>query len=319
MLTGHYEFTCRLTTDAQLPAYKGSMFRGVFGHALKKVVCTVRQRQCVGCMLASRCLYARVFERRQWQNEDRHRLANPPQPYMIVPDLDRRTRYRCGETLRFRLTLFGEFNDFLPYFVYAVETMGTLGIGRKIDSRGAGFEIKSIHHQGRSVYDSEKSQLDMNFQVPELTLHEIISTPVTQLRLCLLTPLRLKFNSSLQAELPFEVLIRAVLRRISSLCNSYGSGEPDLDYRGIIARAGEVRILSDNLHWFDWKRYSNRQEQQMFMGGMSGEVCYQGDLNIFIPLLQAVQPLHLGKQTTFGLGGFNLEIGNGTHQESGAA
>lgn len=319
MLTGHYEFTCRLTNDAQLPAYKGSTFRGVFGHALKKVVCTVRQRQCADCILASRCLYARVFERKQWQNEDRQRLANPPQPYMIVPDLDRRTRYRRGETFSFRLTLFGEFNDFLPYFVYAVETMGTLGIGRKTDCRGAGFEITSIHHQCRPIFDPKNFQLNMNLQIPKLTLSETPSAPVTQLKLCLLTPLRIKYNSSFQAELPFCVLIRSVLRRISSLCNSYGSGEPDLDYRGIISRAGEVRILSDNLHWFDWKRYSNRQEQQMFMGGMSGEVCYQGDLNIFIPLLQAAQPLHLGKQTTFGLGGFNLEIGNGTHQESGAA
>ena len=39
MLYGKYRFSCRLENDAVLPFYKGSTFRGVFGIALKKVVC----------------------------------------------------------------------------------------------------------------------------------------------------------------------------------------------------------------------------------------------------------------------------------------
>lgn len=62
MLFGRYQFTCRFTEDALLPPYKGSTFRGAFGGALKKVVCAVREKDCSRCLLAARCVYARVFE-----------------------------------------------------------------------------------------------------------------------------------------------------------------------------------------------------------------------------------------------------------------
>jgi len=39
LLYGKYAFSCILLDDAHLPPFKGSTFRGVFGHALKKVVC----------------------------------------------------------------------------------------------------------------------------------------------------------------------------------------------------------------------------------------------------------------------------------------
>jgi len=36
MIYGKYQFLCRLENEAILPYYKGSTFRGVFGHAMKK-------------------------------------------------------------------------------------------------------------------------------------------------------------------------------------------------------------------------------------------------------------------------------------------
>jgi CRISPR/Cas system endoribonuclease Cas6 (RAMP superfamily) len=82
----------------------------------------------------------------------------------------------------------------------------------------------------------------------------------------------------------------------------FGDGEPKLDYTGLVARAHEVKIERADLRWFDWKRYSNRQEQSMLMGGMIGEITYRGDLTEFLPLLRYCEKVHLGKATTFGLG-----------------
>jgi hypothetical protein len=42
MLFGKYQFICRLDTEAVLPVYKGATFRGVFGRALKKIVCPLK-------------------------------------------------------------------------------------------------------------------------------------------------------------------------------------------------------------------------------------------------------------------------------------
>jgi hypothetical protein len=97
-----------------------------------------------------------------------------------------------------------------------------------------------------------------------------------------------------------------MLRRISTLCDYHGNGEPLLDYRGLVAKAKDVDIVTSSLRWVDWKRYSNRQEQAMLMGGMIGSVTYRGKLDEFMPLLRFCEKVHIGKQTSFGLGKFNI-------------
>jgi hypothetical protein len=122
----------------------------------------------------------------------------------------------------------------------------------------------------------------------------------------------LKYENHFEAELPFHVLVRAMLRRISSLEEAYGGGDPPLDYRGLVARAQTVTVESSSIRWFDWKRYSNRQDQAMLMGGMVGKTAYAGDLAEFLPLIRFCEKVHLGKQTAFGLGKIALaEIGRG--------
>jgi hypothetical protein len=136
----------------------------------------------------------------------------------------------------------------------------------------------------------------------ELTLPESPTAGIQQITIHLKTPLRVKQENHLTADLPFHTLIRAALRRISSLFTHYGSGEPDLDYKGLVRRAQAVETVDSTLGWLDWERYSNRQEAKMLMGGMLGSVTYSGNLKEFIPLLRVCEEVHLGKQTTFGLG-----------------
>ncbi len=63
MRFGCYLFTARFLDDARLPEYKGSTFRGVFGHALRSVVCALRRCTCADSLLSSRCcLYPFIFE-----------------------------------------------------------------------------------------------------------------------------------------------------------------------------------------------------------------------------------------------------------------
>jgi len=142
---------------------------------------------------------------------------------------------------------------------------------------------------------------------------------VKRLTIHLITPLRIKYENHLKADLPFHVLIRAALRRISSLFACYGEeheeheehgGQPALDYTGIVTRAmdQDIQIQESDLHWFDWERYSNRQEVKMLMGGMVGSISYTGNLGEFLPLLRLCEEVHLGKQSTFGLGQIAVEV-----------
>lgn len=300
MLLGRYQFTCRFLDDAVLPPYKGSTFRGAFGGALKKVVCAVREKDCSRCLLAARCVYARVFENAAPAPVDTSRQVAPPHPYVIEPPLGTQTRYDAGDLFEFTLLLFGEFTDYLPYFVYAFEAMGEQGLGGRRE-RGMGrYALESICYEGQSLYDASRRQLAPH--QPRL-LELGSATPARgELHLRLITPLRLKFDNQLSAELPFHLLTRAALRRVSSLFATFGSGEPELNYRGLVARAQEVDICHARLRWHDWKRYSSRQEQTMLMGGMSGEILYRGAVGEYLPMLTLARELHLGKQSAFGLG-----------------
>lgn len=302
MLFAKYRFHSVLRDDALLPPYKGSTFRGAFGGALKKVVCAVREKDCAVCLLATRCLYAKTFETRgRPQSDKATRLAAPPHPYVIEPPLNRQTRFAAGDPFDFTLLLFGEANDYLPYFVYAFESMGEGGIGKTLNGRRGRFSLAGVTYGADSIYDAEKRQL-ASVKPEPLALAAGQADQEGELTLRLVTPLRLKFANHFQAELPFHILVRAMLRRISSLLDSFGSGEPSLDYRGLVAQASGVETVSSSLQWIDWQRYSNRQEEAMLFGGLVGEVIYRGRLGEYLPLLLFCREVHLGKQTSFGLG-----------------
>jgi hypothetical protein len=49
--------------EAHLPRFKGSLLRGAFGHALRRMVCVMGPGElCENCMLRSQCIFARLFE-----------------------------------------------------------------------------------------------------------------------------------------------------------------------------------------------------------------------------------------------------------------
>jgi hypothetical protein len=58
-----YRLVIRPKEFLLLPEYKGSAFRGGFGHALRRVVCPFDDGQCYrGCIQPGRCAYSYVFE-----------------------------------------------------------------------------------------------------------------------------------------------------------------------------------------------------------------------------------------------------------------
>ncbi len=331
MRFGCYRFTARFLDEARLPEYKGSTFRGVFGHALRSVVCALKRRTCDDCLLSSRCLYPFIFETLSVSggNDDtgdngisRRRISSRPHPYVIEPLAGEQTRYRTGEIFSFNLLLFGRANDSLPYFIYAFNEVGRSGIGSKTKGQGARFSLVSVSSKDQILYNGAENRMyphevteDLGMLLHPLTGETDLAVPAgggistgSRITLELLTPLRLKYGNHFHgASLPFHVLVRAALRRVSSLCIYHGSGEPPLDYRGLAARAQAVQADEENLHWFDWERYSSRQDQKMLMGGLVGRVSYMGDLEEFLPLLRFCEKVHLGKQTTFGLGHIRLK------------
>lgn len=297
MKIGDYQFSCTLQQDALLPAYKGSTFRGGFGSALKQTLCALRQQQCPVCLLRETCLYARIFENQPASNAT-SRLAAPPHPYVIRPAADSRTRIAAGESFNFNLLLFGQLNEALPYFVYAFGKMGQNGIGKG----RAKFVLDTVSCKGQILYRQGSTRLETCTGVDTLQLPASFDASPADIHLSLQTPLRVKQHGHFVQKLDFSTLMRTALRRLSSVMATYGDGEPDLPYSELIQQAEQVSTLNDQTRWHDWQRYSNRQQESMQFGGLLGEIKFAQVPVRHRQLLCLAGRLHLGKQTSFGLG-----------------
>jgi len=305
---GKYKFTCRLNRAGILPAYKGSTVRGVFGIALKKVVCALKHQECNQCQLRQRCVYALVFETPIALPPPKDlRASVPPHPFVIEPPSEDKREYQPGEVFECALLLFGDTNRSLPYFIYAFEQIGRIGIGRRIEGRRAAFDLEKVTSNGDTIYSKKDDQMKLDLPAMFLRLPEQTAPSDEQLQVTvtLETPLRLKFKNKIRGDLPFHILARAMIRRISTLFICYVGAEPDLDYKGLLERAEQVGTVENSLKWHAWERYSNHQKQRMPLGGMVGEISYEGRLAEFLPLLDLCSKVHVGKNTSFGLGKMN--------------
>lgn len=288
-----------------MPTFKGSTIRGGLGHSLKKIACALKRQECQDCLLRNTCAYALLYETHPGQGPgDSHPILSPvrrrPHPYVLIPPDDSTRHYQSGEPFSFGIQLFGPAIQYLPHVVFAVQEMGKAGLGRGNLNGEGRFLLEAVYQDDQRIYDGKA--LAAPPQPISLAINPPPVAPVARLTLTCLTPLRLKYTNQLQGSLPFHLLIRAALRRIAALESAYGEGEPDLDYKGLAARAAQVAIEKAACRWAEIERYSARQKTAMLIGGIMGAITYTGELGEFLPLLRYCEITHLGKQTSFGLG-----------------
>jgi CRISPR/Cas system endoribonuclease Cas6 (RAMP superfamily) len=80
----------------------------------------------------------------------------------------------------------------------------------------------------------------------------------------------------------------------------------DLDFKELIERAENIKCADSDLRWYDWERYSARQDTRMKMGGFIGKVVFEGDIEEFMSLITLGEHVHVGKGTSFGLGKYKI-------------
>lgn len=299
-----FSFQIRVLTKTDLPVYKGSTFRGAFGHSFKRIVCAARQKTCVDCLLKERCVYAYIFESIPTPELKPKQI---PHPFILTPPLSSRRFFEPGERMAFELILVGNALASLPYFIYTFKEMGQKGIGR---GRGTfaleDLTLKEATGDERVIYEEEKG--DLHFFEPA-SWNDLLSddAPDGPLTINFITPMRLKYHGSLvgQYELAFHMLIRALLRRISALAEFHCGFKPDFDYKGLVRKAQGITMTGSSLAWHDWERYSARQNRRMKLGGLIGTATFEGDLQEFWPLLRLGEVVHAGKGSTFGLGRYS--------------
>lgn len=285
------EFSIKALTDLKLPDFKGSTFRGGFGHVFRKITCVLKRLDCLDCPLKIQCIYSYIFETPPPHGTkilNMNKYERIPHPFIFEPPETRRKIFNSGEMLNLKVIVIGKAMEFAPYFVYTISELGKTGIGK-----GKGnYEIINF------TISDEKS-LNLNFYDYKKPMH--------QLKIRAITPIRIKYNRALVRELEFHILIRSLLRRLSLVYYFHVKPEILIEKpKELIDQAEDIKKVQDRTFWLDWERYSSRQDLRMKLGGVVGEITYEGDIFSFLPYIKAGEVLHVGKGTSFGLGKYEI-------------
>lgn len=294
-------FTFTTEPPIRLPRYPGSVWRGAFGNALKQAVCVVRNTPCALCLLKSACAYSYIFETPPPADTEKMRKYEAvPHPFVFNfrPADARAPDYTVD------MILFGRGQRFLPYIIHALERAGRHGLG-------PGRQTFDLRRADETMPEGESRLI---YQEGRLLPHQPARSPSTpalpkQIQLNFHSPVRLKQNQkNIVAEsFSFHAFFSALLRRISLISYFHTDTPLDTDFAGLSRRARDVPILSRRLQWYDWSRYSSRQQTEMNMGGLVGAVTLDTEaLTEFWPYLWLGQWTHVGKGTSMGMGGYTL-------------
>lgn len=298
-----YRFYFGAQSPVQLPEFPGSAWRGALGHALKRTVCVVRNTPCHQCLLKHACAYSYVFETPPPSDSVKMRKYNSaPHPFVLrLPESS-----SADSSYNLDLILFGHGQRFFPYLIHALQTAGKDGIGGKRQIFEL-LQIDELDFQGnrQSIYQDGAL---LPQQPPESP-----SLPDMPARIALTfhTPLRIKNDQKnvTPDDFSFGALFSALLRRISMISYFHTDTPLDTDFAGLTAKAKHVVIDEKRLHWYDWTRFSSRQQTEMNLGGVVGRITLDTKgLEVFWPYLWLGQWTHVGKATSMGLGAYSIDV-----------
>jgi hypothetical protein len=301
-----YRVTFEALEPLAVPEYLGSTLRGAFGGAFRRLCCLAGDRE--DCPAPSSCPYHLIFETAPPPDAEALRThEDVPRPFVIAPPAAAAEAYAPGSPVAFDLTLVGRAREYLPHFVVTFREMDRIGRGRR---RVALRRLDAIHPltgTPEAVYTSSDNVVRPREASLALSDCAIQRSPTGSIRVTFVTQTRLKHDGAVARRPEFQLLFRRLLGRLSALARFHGDAPLDLDFRGLIEAAGEVRLVRDQTRWTRWARYSNRQRQRMEWEGIVGHAVYEGDLAPFWPYLVFGQWTHVGSSTTFGLGRYVVE------------
>jgi CRISPR-associated endoribonuclease Cas6 len=299
----------RAERAARLPPFKGSLLRGAFGHALRRMVCVMGPQQpCPSCSLRGGCVYPRLFVT-LIEGEPPpflRGLSTAPGPYIFEPGEERR-EFSEGDLLEFDLLLVGAAVELQAYAALAIERMGPGGLG----VRRVPFRLESLCYlsgAGSWVEGWDGRRRQWGARASALwTGGEAAGGLPGEATLRFLTPTRIQVRKRPVQEPGFRLLAFQMLRRTLELTHFHAPGAAtEWEFQELLREADRVEVEHD-LTWRDWERYSNRQQRKMTLGGFVGTMKLRGDLTPFWPLLKTAEVIHVGKGASFGLG--RVEVG----------
>ncbi|RZD17180.1 MAG: CRISPR system precrRNA processing endoribonuclease RAMP protein Cas6 [Candidatus Acididesulfobacter guangdongensis] len=310
--------------------FLGSTIRGAFGMGLKSTVCINPSYNCKDGFCADKCVYFKFFE-----------TPNKTPDYRFDIELNQKN-FNFGLFL-FNDGIY--YYPYILAAIYKMLTDIGIGSARsrflinsiKVNGiniiKNEGFDISNIepnefdlmkifsknyaaiididksfriiaHTSGNFNADSAASKSNNNLKNALVKSSRVKNgeqqeKELKKIKLEFLTPLRIKQNNYLaRAMLGLDELLQAIYFRI---CEVEGKKRQYLDYKP------SYKILSKNIQFEDYSRYSNRQHTKMLFGGLVGYIEIENLDNISYDMFKISEILGIGKSTAFGLGKIHVE------------
>lgn len=220
-----------------------------------------------------------------------------------------------NEKVSFNLLLVGKLNDYFEIFREAIEDMCEEGFG-KTSLTGCPCKVRFRAVRFSPAVRVGLSDFDSSLLQPKQKIHLTVhcTTPVSLIRMEEKTAPELSYQDKCNCFPSLYQLVQSARYRLHHLKNIYINNNLDLissfedDFH---TEAANARLESANLYFV---RLQNTQKKEHInrqpLEGYIGEMCYSGRLQQYLPMLQFVSGLGVGKDTVWGLGQIKVEIRN---------
>lgn len=296
----------------KMPEHAGSMLRGAFGVALRSLTCITDLPECKHCPLKLHCQFPRIFEMPALQSSK----VQAVNPYIIhVPaPLQQSITYKKGDIWHFGMTLMGAAVHETDLIIKAWQLALQAGLGAHMPYRRA--RLLRVTANGQVLYSASKTLIHLKDKPASIALEqELALDNLTRLTLRFLTPFRYQQNNRIVSrpdQLDCVTFIASLYNRIR-LCQDNHSPDQLWDvgydcyhkFKAAIATLDiKVDVTANHV-----ARRSNRQQRKMELYGLQGDIHLSGDpqtIRSLLPALLLGERLHIGKNTTMGLGQYQL-------------
>ena len=290
----------RLDEPAELPPFRGNLWRGVLGPALKRIDEGLLPGVDAGD-IGIGSLYRTFF------------APNMPHPYVVdAPGAPGFRRLEPGAEERIGLTLVGRAATATEAVLAAFDFAARAGIGRGL---GADLERGRAHLSAATAVwrgaEADSIVFDEMGGYRPITARPPETPPCPAwLRVTLATPLRLVDDQDKLVgpdQFSAGALVKNLVGRVSMMCRYYGDAPLDADFRALKALRENLRAEEPDLDFADQKRWSGHQKNEIPIGGVVGSfaVDMRGREALF-PYLWLGQWLHAGKGAVMGMGSIRL-------------
>lgn len=273
------------------------MFRGVFGRALRAAGCARGRGGCeMDCERPRECSYARLFD--PWVPEP---VPHPflrgqtraPQPLLPIFPVPGRAVLRDGESIFIGLRILGPLkNGELERIFAALEQMADFDFGHE----GGRLTFVDAQLEGR-----RETPIEMGAEV----------SGVDQIEVVFETPTWIEHRGELLLNMSFQVLFRAIYRRLCILCALYGHTDENesVQFGRLDESSKVIATLATDLNVLEWNRRSIARDSEHPLRGLLGRVVFAGTgLGAFLPFMRLAEKTHIGKSTSHGLGRIRVVV-----------